>query len=210
MEWTSTQARRFAQIDRELASLNLAPAEYEVVRRVVAMAGNPLLATELYFSERALSLGAAALAARCPIITDSAMVQAGIEPFLRSTFANPVYCAMNVGSRSLIDPSQIAKAFQQLIHQTPESIIVIGQFPLVLAHVGKAIAQQTVHPALIVATPVSWLEEEQTRQQTLTRLPIPQISIRDRQGGAAIAVAMMDALIDLTWQAYRQTRSNDT
>lgn len=91
MEWHVVDAKSLAVLDREVGSHELVPAEYEVARRAIYATGDYDYINLLRFSDRALYAGAAALAARTTIVTDVPMVQAGIQPRLQRTFANPVY-----------------------------------------------------------------------------------------------------------------------
>ena len=100
MKLNLTEAQGFSQIDQELGQHSIAPAEYEIVRRVVYATGDVDYASLLQFSGRALSVGAGALASRRPIIVDVPSILTGIVPLLQNTFVNPVYCATDVYLRS--------------------------------------------------------------------------------------------------------------
>ncbi|MFP3325471.1 precorrin-8X methylmutase, partial [Planococcus sp. SIMBA_160] len=72
----------------------------------------------LHFSDRALSAGAAALAARTAIVVDVPLIQAGIAQCTQNSFANPIYCHVeNHRSHQL---ATLAKRF-------PEAIFIIGK-----------------------------------------------------------------------------------
>ncbi|MEM9907638.1 MAG: precorrin-8X methylmutase, partial [Cyanobacteria bacterium P01_D01_bin.44] len=90
MEWHVTDAQSLRIIDREIGPHSFAPAEYELVRRVIYATADFDYKQLVQFSEQALQSGAAALAARTTIIVDVPMVQVGIVPRVQTTFANPV------------------------------------------------------------------------------------------------------------------------
>jgi len=203
MEWQVTDAQSLEIIDREIGDTKLAPAEYEIVRRVIYATADFDYLSLLRFSENALQAGAAALAARCPILVDVPMVQAGILSCLQKTFVNPVYCSTETITRPQKEKNQVAWGMQTLAKRYSEGIFVIGQSQTALTSLLEAIADEEVKPALIIGTPSGFVgvEEAKTRLQNT---PIPYIEIEGRKGGAVVAVAIFNGLIDLAWQVYGQ------
>lgn len=203
MEWHVTDAQSLEIIDREIGEIELAPAEYEIVRRVIYATADFDYLSLLRFSTNALQAGASALSARCPIVVDVPMVQAGILSCLQKTFVNPVYCSTETITRPQKEKTQVAWGMQTLARRYPEGIFVIGQSQTALKILVETIEQEEVKPALIIGTPSGFVgvEEAKTRLQNAA---IPYISIEGRKGSAVVAVAILNGLIDLAWQVYGQ------
>lgn len=206
MKLKLTDAQCLAQIDHELGDISISPAEYEIVRRVIYATGDFDYASLLRFSGRALSGGAGALASRRPIIVDVPLIQVGIVPFLQNTFANPVYCATEVFLRSQTPKADPQQGIKKLAERFPEAVFIVGKSLGALLALEELISAHEIKPALIIATTVDWLERDQ-RHQILVDSKLPQITVKGRKGGAEVAIAIIDGLVDLSWQAYRQTIS---
>jgi precorrin-8X/cobalt-precorrin-8 methylmutase len=196
MESPSSNAERLNLIDREIGQHKLSPSEYEIIRRVIDATADLEYKTLIRFSGQALQAGAAALAARTTIVVDGAMVQAGILPTLQRTFVNPVYC-------SLPGLGQVSDRLETLAHRYPEAIFVIGESSAALKTLIKLINSEAIRPALIIYTPSAWLSRDTGKDQ-LKASWIPHIYSASRKGNPIVAVAILNALADLAWQAYGQ------
>lgn len=203
MEWHLTDAQSLSIIDQEIGDHGLSPAEYEITRRVIYETADFEYKSLMRFSERSLQAGAAALAARTTIVVDVPMVQVGIVPLLQNTFANPVYCSMETVTRPQKDKTQSAWGMETLARRYPEGVFVVGKSQTALTALSTLIREEEVRPALIVATPAGFVGAKEAKN-TLRDLMIPHICIQGRKGSAVVAVAIMSALIELSWQAYGQ------
>jgi len=203
MEWHVTDAQSLKVIDREIGEHTLSPSEYEIVRRVIYATADFDYATLIHFSDQALQSGAAALAARTTIIVDVPMVQVGITPGIQGTFANPVYCSMDALTRPQKGKTGTAWGIETLAHRYPEGIFIIGASQTALAALVDLIETDQVRPALVVATPASFLDAEGIKDRLRHSL-IPHIRIEGRKGSAVVAAAIVNGLVDLAWQAYGQ------
>jgi precorrin-8X/cobalt-precorrin-8 methylmutase len=153
-----------------------------------------------------LQSGAAALAARTTIIVDVPMVQVGIAPIIQNTFANPVYCSMDALTRPQKDKTRAAWGIETLAQRYPEGIFVIGESQTALASLVDMIEAEQVRPALVVATPAGFLDMDVLKARLQDSM-VPHIRIDGRKGNAVLAVAILEGLIDLAWQAYGQDRT---
>lgn len=203
MEWHAVDARSLAIVDREIGPNKLAPAEYEVVRRAIYATGDYDYVNLIRFSERALYAGAAALAARTTIVTDVPMVHAGIVSRLQKTFANPVYCAEETIVRPQKGKTQAAWGVQTLARRYPEAIFAIGADPMAMTTLLESMATESIRPPLVVYTAPGF-DGAETAQRELANSGAPYVCVEGRKGCAAAAVAILSALIDLTWLAYKQ------
>jgi precorrin-8X/cobalt-precorrin-8 methylmutase len=209
MEWHVTDAQSLAIIDSEIGDHVLSPAEYEIVRRVIYATADFEYKSLIRFSERALQAGAAALAARTTIVVDVPMMQTGIAYNIQNTFANPVYCSTEALTRPQTDKTSAAWGIETLAKRYPEAIFIVGQAQTALTTLVDLIDAEEINPALIIATPAIFLDEEDYKRRLQDSL-VPNITIDDRKGNAVVAAAIADGLIDLAWQAYGKNGQNNS
>ena len=203
MEWHITDAQSLGIIDREIGPHALSPAEYEIVRRVIYTTADFEYKSLISFSEHALQSGAAALAARTTIVVDVPMVQVGITPVIQSTFANPVYCSMDAITRPQKEKTTAAWGIETLARRYPEGIFVIGQAQTALCTIVDLIEAEEIRPALVIGTPSGFVGVDVAKSRLYDSM-IPHIRIDGRKGSAVVAVAIINGLVDLAWQAYGQ------
>ncbi|MBD2413252.1 precorrin-8X methylmutase [Nostoc calcicola FACHB-389] len=203
MEWHVTDAQSLAIIDSEIGDHVFSPAEYEIVRRVIYATADFEYKSLISFSERALQAGAAALAARSTIVVDVPMVQVGIAYDIQNTFANPVYCSMEALTRPQKEKTRAAWGIETLAKRYPEGIFVVGQAQTALTALVDLIETEEIRPALIIATPVGFVNLDRAKARLQDSL-VPHITIESRKGNAVVAAAIVDGLVDLAWQAYGQ------
>ncbi|WP_008313209.1 precorrin-8X methylmutase [Leptolyngbya sp. PCC 6406] len=201
MEWHVSDAQSLRIIDREIGDHPFTPSEYELVRRVIYATADFEYASLIRFSKQALQSGAAALAARTTIIVDMPMVQVGVAPQIQRTFANPVYCSMDALTRPQKGKTKTAWGIETLAQRYPEGIFVIGESQTALETLVDLIEAGQVRPALVIATPAGFLDADILKIR-LRDCIIPHIRIDGRKGNSVLAVAVMNGLIDLAWQAY--------
>ncbi len=206
MEWHVTDAQSLAIIDNEIEAHVFSPAEYEIVRRVIYATADFEYKSLIRFSERALQAGAAALAARTTIVVDVPMVQVGIAYEIQNTFANPVYCSMEAVTRPQKEKTRAAWGIETLAKRYPEGIFVVGQAQTALTALVDLIEAEEIRPALIIATPVGFVNVDEAKERLRDSL-VPHITIDSRKGNAVVAAAIVDGLVDLAWQAYGQDRN---
>lgn len=202
MEWHLSDAQSLAIIDYEIGQTSLTPAEYEIVRRVIYETADFEYLSLVRFADRALPAGAAALAARSTIVVDVPMVQVGIVPNLQRTFANPVYCSTETITRPQKGKTQADWGMQTLARRYPEGIFVIGQSQTALVGLVELV-EEDIKPALVIGTPAGFVGADVVKQR-LYDSEVPYICVDGRKGSAVVAVAIVNALVDLAWQAYGQ------
>ncbi|GAA6622249.1 precorrin-8X methylmutase [Scytonema sp. NUACC26] len=205
MEWHITDAQSLAIIDNEMGEHIFSPAEYEIVRRVVYATADFEYKSLIRFSERALQAAAAALAARTTIVVDVQMVQVGILQDIQNTFANPVYCSTDSYTHPQKEKTHVALGMETLAKRYPEGIFVVGQSQTALITLVDLIEAEEIRPALIIATPAGFLDVDAAKERLRESL-VPNITIDSRKGNAVIAVAIVDGLVDLAWQAYGERK----
>ncbi|MBE9005127.1 precorrin-8X methylmutase [Fortiea sp. LEGE XX443] len=209
MEWHVTDAQSLAIIDSEIGDHVFSPAEYEIVRRVIYATADFEYKSLIRFSEQALQSGAAALAARTTIVVDVPMVQVGIAYDIQNTFANPVYCSMETVTRPQKEKTLAAWGIETLAKRYPEGIFVVGQAQTALTALVDLIEAEEILPALIIATPVGFVDVDTAKSRLQDSL-VPYITIESRKGNAVVAAAIVDGLVDLAWQAYGQNANRES
>lgn len=201
MEWHSTDAQSLAIIDQEIGDHSFSPAEYEILRRVIYATADFDYKYLIRFSEQSLQAGAAALAARTTIIVDAPMVQVGITPLIQATFANPVYCSMDALTRPQKEKTRIAWGIETLAQRYPEGIFVVGQAQTALATIVEMIEQEEIRPALVIGATAGFIDADVLKDRLRDSL-VPHIRIDGRKGSSVVAVAILEGLIELAWEAY--------
>ena len=201
MEWHPTDAQSLAIIDREVGNHTFSPAEYEIVRRAIYATADFEYKSLIHFSELALQSGAAALAARTTVIVDVPMVQVGINTNIQSTFANPIYCSMEAITRPQKEKTRAAWGIETLAKRYPEGIFVVGQSQTALMALINLIEAEEIKPALVIATPSGFLDIDKAKAR-LDNALIPNIRTEGRKGSAVVAAAIVNSLVELSWQAY--------
>ncbi|ARV62273.1 precorrin-8X methylmutase [Nostocales cyanobacterium HT-58-2] len=201
MEWHVTDAQSLAIIDRQIGEHIFSPAEYEIIRRVIHATGDFEYKSLIRFSENALQVLGAALAARTTIVVDVTMVQAAIAQNIQNTFANPVYCSMDTSPRPQKEKTRVAWGMETLAKRYPEGIFVVGQAQTALTTLVDLVEANEINPAVIIATPAECFNVDADKQR-LRNSSVPNITIDSSKGNAVVAVAILEGLIDLAWLAY--------
>ncbi|NET51569.1 MAG: precorrin-8X methylmutase [Merismopedia sp. SIO2A8] len=201
MEWHITDAQSLRLIDQEIGDHTFSQAEYEIVRRAIYATADFDYKELIQFSGQALQAGAAALAARTTIIVDAPIVQVGIIPTLQQTFSNPVYCSTDALTRPQREKTQAAWGVETLAQRYPEAIFVVGQSQTALLSLIGLIEAEKIRPSLILGTPANFLGIDHLSIRLQNTL-VPYIRTSGRKGNAVVAIALLEGLIDLSWQAY--------
>ncbi len=199
MEWHSSDIQSLHLIDQEIGTHQFSPAEYEIIRQVIYATGDFDYQSLIQFSPQALSAGVAALSVRTPIIVDVPIVQMGVLPQLQATFANPVYCGSETFTRPQTEKSRAAFGVETLARRHPTAIFVIGASQTTLAALMELVQSDESKPALIIHTPVGFLT---AGRDQLAKSWVPHVMLTGRKGGAGVAAAILNSLVDLAWGAY--------
>lgn len=201
MELHLADVQNLAAIDRELGDCTLPPAQLEIIRQVIYQTGDFEYLSLLRFSSGCLNKAATALAARRNIIVDIPAIQVSIVPQLQKTLFNPVYCCQTTSTRPQKRLTRAAWGLEKLAPQHSEEIFVIGQDRSALTSLVELLERKVVRPSLIIATPPTFGEEK--IETWLTNSAVPHIYVEGCKGGAAIATAILNTLVKLTWRAYQ-------
>jgi precorrin-8X/cobalt-precorrin-8 methylmutase len=186
----------FRLIDQEVGLHNLTPAEYAIARRVIHATADFEFLELLQFSPDVIKIAITSLCAKLPIITDVTMVQQGIKTLVAKTFANLVISAVEQIETPLPGKTRTETGILATYGQYPQGIYVIGNAPTALLALCEQIELNSVKPALIIGAPVGFVKVREAKE-ALNLINVPQIIVKGRKGGSAVAAAIVNALIIL-------------
>jgi len=208
IDWNMTgeeiEAESFRRIEAEAGAHGYGPEEWRVVRRMIHASADFGLLKQVRFLNKPVAAGRAALAARAPIYCDSNMIRTGLS-LARLQRINPAYAHADIHCK-VAQPDIAAAARERL--QTRSlvameealpllggAIVVIGNAPLALAALARAIQQDRPTPALVIAMPVGFVHVLEAKALIMA-LSVPQIVVEGRRGGSALAVAALHAILE--------------
>ncbi|MEO3774757.1 precorrin-8X methylmutase [Micromonospora sp. B9E7] len=179
------------RILRERVDLShLPPLSRAVTERVVHASADLAYVDELVCDEAALELGLTALRAGAPVVTDVAMVAAGITRAgleLVCPVAEPA--AAELGRSAGITRSAAALRIA-LARVGPGAVWVVGCAPTALVELLTLDAA----PALVVGLPVGFVGAAESKA-ALRASGLPGVSNVGEKGGSAVAAAALNALL---------------
>ncbi len=171
----------------EIVSKIIKGNSYEDIirRRVVIATGNVKTAKLIVFKNNAVEAGINALRDRAKIVCDVDMVKAGVR------YGN-VISAVNFASDD--DETRVYSGFMNIKEEILDAVVVIGNAPSG-AFALLDIIKTGIKPRLIVATPVGFVNAAKVKF-LIRKLPLPNITCRGSVGGSAVAVSIINTLLD--------------
>ncbi len=167
---------------------HLPPLTRAVTERMIHASADFDYATDLICDEMALAAGVAAIIRGAPVVTDVAMVAAGITGY-------PVICkigdsiaarlARTVGITVSAAASRLAFG-----EAGPGAVWVVGCAPTAL----EEILRRDVVPALVIGLPVGFVGAAAAKE-ALRASGLPALSNVSEKGGSAVAAAAFNALL---------------
>ncbi|MGS2614964.1 precorrin-8X methylmutase [Micromonospora sp. LZ34] len=181
--------RRSYEILRSRVDLShLPPLTRAVTERVVHASADLDYVTDLVCVEAALAGGLAALRAGAPVVTDVAMVAAGITG--RETIcpvAEPAAAALARAAGLTRSAAAVRIALDRV---GPGAVWVVGCAPTAL----DELVTSDARPALVVGLPVGFVGAVEAKA-ALRASGLPGLSNRSEKGGSAVAAAALNALL---------------
>ena len=172
--------------------------EGKIKQRVVMATGNPQFAELLRFCHNPIEAGIAAIRKGANLYTDINMVRVGISKDI-ARFGGNIICALpeseNVTDGEL---TRASSGLSELGKHLTDSIVVIGNAPSAALTVAKMV-HDGIDPALLVATPVGFVNAAESKEQ-IRQLKIPSITSVGTQGGTPVAVAVANELISMSFR----------
>lgn len=177
---------------------SLSEHERRVVERVVFANANadPSFLDSLVFSHSPVEKGIQCIRDGKIIITDIEMVKAGINKKYREKvkcFVDAPKIMEIAKKENLSRTATGIRLAKELIH---DNIVVIGNSPSACLEL-FALLEEDIKPALIVATPVGFVNAAEAKEKILSS-EIPCIAIKGQRGGTPSAVAIINAIIELS------------
>ena len=167
---------------------HLPPMTRAVTERVIHASADFDYATDLICDESALASGVAAITRGGPVVTDVAMVAAGITGY-------PVICKIGESiaarlARTVGITVSAAAARLAFGEAGPGAIWIIGCAPTAL----EEVLRRDVVPALVIGLPVGFVGAT-TAKEALRASGLPAVSNVSEKGGSAVAAAVFNALL---------------
>lgn len=203
----------FRIIREELGPHNFSDAELAVVVRVIHATGDFDFSRNIRFHPDAIASGLAALRRGAAIVTDVAMVQAGIGAERLARFGGRTVCNIRAPevhaqaqAEGLTRSIAAIRRNAALIDggSAAGGIVAIGNAPTALLEVLRLTREEGVQPALVVGVPVGFVNAAESKA-ALTELAdenpawdVPYITALGRKGGSPVAAAIINALLRLT------------
>lgn len=193
------EKRSFEIITEELGSRKL-PPEYEaVIKRVIHTTADFDYVDNLVFSEGVIDKALEALRLGAVIVTDTNMVQSGINKKSLSGLGGEVFCFMadeDVAEKAKKEgTTRAAASMDKAAALGKDCIFAIGNAPTALVRLYELIEEGKITPKLIIAVPVGFVNVVPSKKMILSLKDTPYIVNKGRKGGSNVAAAICNALI---------------
>jgi precorrin-8X/cobalt-precorrin-8 methylmutase len=196
----------FAIIDAEAGPHAFAPAEWQVVRRVIHATADFELKSLMRFHPRALQAGIDALRGGRPVIVDVKMIAAGLNEQRLGAYGCRVASYISdddvIASARAANSTRAIEAMRKAhrLGQLDGAVVAIGNAPTALLETARLVREDGARPALVIGVPVGFVSAAESKEAALA-MSVPHIVVRGRKGGSPIAVAVIHALLLLSAEA---------
>ena len=198
-----------------LVDFDKIPKAYRpIVRRVIHATGDTDYADNLIISPTAVDAAIKAIGAGKSIVTDVNMVKAGISAKGIARFGGKIICRIadeDVAEKaSKSGKTRAITAMQESLDDISDGIVVVGNAPTAVFSIIDLIRREEVIPALVVAVPVGFVKSSESKEalkiflDNKKDIQIPYIVNIGRKGGSAVAVSIVNALINITKESQNQ------
>lgn len=198
------EAESFRLIDELVGEHDFNPADWQIARRLIHTVGDPTIVADLQMANQPMAAGIAALKRGAPIFCDSNMALSGVS-LARLKKVNPDYdrdrlhCYIAdedvAGRAAETGLTRASLAVEKARPLLDGAIVLIGNAPLALANIVRLARDEQLCPALVIGIPVGFVNVVEAKEM-LSHSDLPQITIKGRRGGSALAVAALHGLIE--------------
>ena len=184
---------------------SLSDIEKRVAGRVVFANADPSFLDLLVFKHHPVEKGIQCIKEGKTIITDIEMVKAGISKKYRKKvdcFVNAPK-SMEIAKREGLTRTAAGIRLAKEKGLIQGNVVVIGNAPSACQEICALAVEEGgagVKPALIVATPVGFVNAAEMKEKILSMGNIPCIVIRGPRGGTPSAVAIINEIIEIAHQ----------
>ncbi len=185
-----------------------------IVRRVIHATGDTDFADNLIIKPMAVDAAVNAIATGKSIVTDVNMVKAGINAKVIDRFGGKIVCRIAdevVAQKAKeTNKTRAIMSMQESLADISGGVVAIGNAPTAVFSIIDLIRREGVVPALVIAVPVGFVKAAESKEALMTFLDnkkdiqIPYIINIGRKGGSAVAVAIVNALINITKETQKQ------
>ncbi len=168
------------------------PEDY-ILKRCIIATGDPAIKDLIRFRNNPIQAGIEAIRESKTIVTDVAMVKAGIN---RRAIKSEVIAAIEYGENAeKTGITRTSMGFYNLRDRLNGSIIAIGNAPSAALAVYRLV-KEGIKPLLIIATPVGFVNAAESKEM-IRSLDVPSITTEGARGGSTICVAILNGIINL-------------
>lgn len=197
----------FKIIDNLVDFGNIPETSRPIVRRVIHATGDIDYADNLIIHPAAVEGGINAVVTGKSIVTDVNMVKAGISEKGINRYGGKIVCKIAEDAVALkakeSGKTRAITAIQESLAEISGGIVVIGNAPTAVFTIIDLIRREEVVPSLVIAVPVGFVKAAESKEalkiflDNKKDLQIPYIVNIGRKGGSAVAVAIVNALINI-------------
>lgn len=164
-------------------------------QRCVIATGDTAFAELLRFNNDPINAGINAIRNSAPIFTDIRMAMVGIA---KQGHKCDVKCALDVMTDIARETgvTRTSAGFMALGKELNNAMIIIGNAPSAALTVCRMI-DEGLHPALLVATPVGFVNAAESKE-LVRKLPVPSITCIGTRGGTPVAVSIINELVEIS------------
>ena len=205
------EARSFEIIAQELAErdIELDAQVAPVVMRAIHTTADFDYAENLRFSCDAVQAGVEALRAGACVVSDTTMVQAGVNKRALARLGGEALCFIR-------DPDVMEQARAQGLTRSAMAmekasqlgrplVYAVGNAPTALVRLWELIeAGRATPPALIIGVPVGFVNVTESKDLIMGLHDVPWIVAQGRKGGSNLAAALVNALLYLATNNQRE------
>ena len=175
-------------------------AHIPVVKRVIHTTGDFEYLRSLRFHPHAVEAAIDALKGGATIYTDVTMVRSGIN----SRYGHTVLCALNDEEAARLAATagmtRAAAAMSLLAERLNGGVVAIGNAPTALLKLIDMIERDGIRPAIVVATPVGFVNAGEAKLRLESISSVPYITNRGFKGGSTVAAAIVNALLKMAFE----------
>ena len=191
------ERRSFEIIESELPH-PIDPEYAPIIKRCVHTSADFDYVDNLCFSENVLEKAKAAIRKGAVIVSDTTMVQSGINKRELAVYGGEACCFIadpdvveaakkNGTTRSYASMQKAAKLGRPVI-------FAIGNAPTALVEIANLIDEGAMKPELVIGVPVGFVNVVASKELIMTK-DVPYIVARGRKGGSNIAACIVNAIL---------------
>lgn len=193
------EKRSFEIITEELGDKKLIPGTELIVKRCIHTSADFDYADNLVFSENVVQRAMDTIRRGTPIVTDTQMGKAGINKKRLAQYGSEVLCFMSdedvAAAAKANGTTRAVASMDKAAALGRDVIFAIGNAPTALVRLYELVKEGKIHPELIIAVPVGFVNVVQSKELILDLKDTPSIVARGRKGGSNIAACICNALL---------------